>query len=180
MYELGEVGSGRRDPRGTRELSLASLPCHVLTSKKVLGHALPTLCIALRWHMANILSLDVDDAPGPCATTRQHADANAHPGRRSSAAHSVMGCLHHSKAIPFAETTNRPALSSMVAASISRARICTFITSQCSAAVSIDHLHCHCEVFWSILESCMLMGWFPIGSCWVVHQHLTWLSVIYC
>ena len=95
--------------------------------------------------------------------------------------HSVMKSsvwLHHSNATPSVKTTSRPALPSMAAASITRARIRTFITLQRSTVVLIDYLHRHCEVFWSILESCMLMGWFPISSCWVVCQHLAWLSIL--
>jgi hypothetical protein len=50
-------------------------------------------------------------------------------------------------------------------------------SSQRSMAVSIDNLHCRCEVFWSVLESSPLMGWLTISSCWVVRQHLAWFSV---
>jgi hypothetical protein len=43
------------------------------------------------------------------------------------------------------------------------------------------HLHCHCEVSWSVLEFYPLMGWctpVTITIRWVVRQHLTWFSAL--
>jgi len=67
----------------------------------------------------------------------------------------MVDVQHPSNATPSAETTNRPAPPLMAAMSIARARIRTFITSQRST----DNLSCRREVFWSVLESCPLMGW---------------------
>lgn len=114
-----------------------------------------------------------DPVPPADNTPFPYEDANAHPGRRNSAApfcNEMVGVLHPSNTTLYAETTCRLAPPSMAATSIARARIR-------SMAVSIDNLHCRGEVFWSFLESPPLTGWLTISSCWVVRQHLAWFSV---
>jgi len=126
--------------------------------KKALGRALSSKYAGIGLTLYLQISTMHEDPVPPPDNMPFPYDANAYPGRRSSAApfcNEMVDVQHPSNATPSAETTNRPAPPLMAATSIARARIRTFITSQRST----DNLPCRREVFWSVLESCLRMGW---------------------